>query len=170
MQAAVAQIAAHYGRIDALAHTVGGFGGGQAVHGVDLDIWNRMMTLNATSLYITAGTVANTMLQSGNGGSIVAVLARHALEGQKNHAAYGASKAAAQRIIQSMAKELLAHGINVNGVIPGTIDTPANRDSMPNANFDQWVQPEAIAAAILFLCSPHAASISGDSLAVYGQS
>ena len=170
MAAAVAQIGAHYGRIDALAHTVGGYTGGQAVHDVDLDVWHRMLTLNATSVYITAGTVAGYMLQHNIQGHMVAVLARHAHEGQKNHAAYGASKAAAQRILQSMAKELLEHGINVNGVIPGTIDTPANRASMPNADFDKWVQPEAIADAILFLCSPRASHISGDSLAVYGRS
>jgi NAD(P)-dependent dehydrogenase (short-subunit alcohol dehydrogenase family) len=170
MQAVVEQINRHYGRIDALAHTVGGYSGGQAVHDVDLDVWQRMMALNATSLYITAGIVANTMLQNGGGGNIVAVLARHALEGQKNHAAYGASKAAAQRIIQSMAQELLEHGIRVNGIIPGTIDTPANRESMPNANFDRWVQPEVVAEAILFLCSSRSSGISGDSLAVYGQS
>ena len=170
MQVAVAQISTHYGRIDALVHTVGGYGGGQAVHEVDLEVWHKMMTLNATTLYITAGTVARTMLKNGSGGSIVGVLARHALEGQENYAAYGASKAAAQRIIQSMSKELLPHGINVNGIIPGTIDTPTNRAALPEANFDQWVKPEAIADVILFLCSPRAASISGDSLAVYGQS
>lgn len=170
VRSAVEQIGAHYGRIDVLAHTVGGYAGGQPVHAVDLDVWQRMMTLNALSVYITAGTVASDMVKRDIAGSIVVVLARPALEGTKNHAAYAASKAAAQRIMQSMAKELRAHHINVNGVIPGTIDTPANRNSMPDADFDRWVKPEAIADAMLFLCSARAASISGDSLMVYGQS
>ncbi|HLV34055.1 MAG TPA: SDR family NAD(P)-dependent oxidoreductase [Spirillospora sp.] len=170
VQAAVNQIAAHYGRIDALVHTVGGYGGGKAVHEVDLDLWDRMMTLNARSVYITAGTVANYMLEQNIAGSIVVVLARHALEGAKNHSAYGASKAAAQRIVQSMAKELLDRGIRVNGVMPGTIDTEANRRDMPNADFSKWVRPEEIADVMLFLCSDQSKPISGDSIAVYGRS
>lgn len=170
MRAAVAQIAGEYGRIDALAHTVGGYAGGKAVHEGDLDLWQRMMTLNATSVYITAGAVAHYMVQQKTGGHIVVVLARHALAGQKNHAAYGASKAAAQRIVQSMAQELLDHDINVNGIVPGTIDTPANRAAMLAADFSKWVMPEAIADVILFLCSSRAGCVSGDSVSVYGRS
>lgn len=170
VQAAVDQVAAHYGRIDALVHTVGGYGGGKAVHEVDLDLWDRMMTLNARSVYITAGTVANYMLQQNTPGSIVVVLARHAFEGQKNHSAYGASKAAAQRIIQSMAKELIDRQVRVNGVVPGTIDTPANRRDMPNADFSKWVSPVQIADVIVYLCSDAAQPISGDSITVYGRS
>lgn len=169
VQAAVDQIAAHYGRIDALVHTVGGYASGKALD-VDVDIWDRMMTLNARTAFVTAGTVANYMVQQNLPGSIVIVLARHALEGQRNHAAYGASKAAARSVVQSLAKELLEHQIRVNGVVPGTIDTPANRKDMPNADFSKWVTPQQIADVILFLCSDQAKSISGDSITVYGRS
>ncbi len=170
VQAAVDAIAAHYGRIDTLVHTVGGYAGGKAVHELDLDMWDKMMALNAKSVFVTAGTVASYMLSQHTSGSVVVVLAKHALEGQKNHAAYGASKAAAQRIVQSMAKELLDQGIRVNGVVPGTIDTPANRTSMPNADYSKWVSPEQIADVILFLASDAASPISGDSITVYGRS
>jgi NAD(P)-dependent dehydrogenase (short-subunit alcohol dehydrogenase family) len=170
VQAAVDQIVAHFGRIDVLVHTVGGYAAGKAVHEVDLDIWDRMMRLNALSAYITAGTVAAHMIQQQVHGKIVVVLARHAFEGQRNHSAYAASKAATQRIIESMAKELADHFITVNGVVPGTIDTPANRADMPNANFEKWVKPEEIADVILFLSSPRSSATSGDSITVYGRS
>ncbi|MAS35213.1 MAG: 3-oxoacyl-ACP reductase [Anaerolineaceae bacterium] len=168
MQAAVDQIGAHYGRIDALVHTVGGYGGGKAVHEVDIDLWDKMMKLNAKGVYVAAGTVANYMLQQNTPGSIVVVLARHAFEGQKNHSAYGASKAAAQRIVQSMAKELADRQIRVNAVVPGTIDTSANRRDMPNADFSKWVSPVQIADVIMYLCSDAAQPINGDSITVYG--
>jgi NAD(P)-dependent dehydrogenase (short-subunit alcohol dehydrogenase family) len=98
------------------------------------------------------------------------VLARNALEGRKNSGAYSASKAAVQSLMQSMSKELLDAGIRVNGIIPGTIDTPANRADMPNADFSKWVQPEQIADVAVFLCSARASVISGDSVTVYGRS
>lgn len=169
VQAAVSAIDERYGRIDALAHTVGGYGGGKPVHDLDLDLWDKMMTLNARSVLVTAGTVAAYMVQQGRSGSIVTVLARNALDGKRNHAAYSASKAAAQRIVESMSKELLDHGIRVNGVIPGTMDTPANREATPNADFDKWVTTESIAGVIAFLCSRDAQDISGQSIAAYGR-
>ena len=169
VQAAVDQIAAQYGRIDALVHTVGGYASSKATD-VDVDIWDKMMTLNAKTAFVTAGTVANYMVQQNLPGSIVIVLAKHALEGQRNHAAYGASKAAAQRVVQGLAKEMLDHQIRVNGVVPGTIDTPANRKDMPNADFSKWVTAEQIADVILYLCSDQATPISGDSITVYGRS
>ena len=170
IQNAVDQIAARFGQIDALVHTVGGFASGSPVSEVDLDVFDKMLTLNTRSFYVTAGTVARYMLDKGVSGSITVILARNALEGRKNSAAYGASKAAVQRIMESMSKELLDAGIRVNGVIPGTIDTPANRADMPDADFSKWVQPEDIADTLLFLTSPGAAPVSGASIPVYGRS
>ena len=169
MQAAIAQVTAHFGRIDGYVHTVGGYAAGQPVHALDLDAWDKMMLLNARSVYVAAGSVARYMVEAQIPGSIVVVLARAALKGGKNMAAYTASKAAAQRIVESMAAELGEHGVRVNAVLPGTIDTDANRAAMPNADFSKWVQPTQIAAAIAFLISDAASATSGDSLAVYGQ-
>jgi len=128
------------------------------------------MALNARSVYVTCGAAARHMVERGTAGSIVVVLARAALKGAKNQAAYTASKAAAQRVVESMAAELLDYGIRVNAVMPSTIDTPANRASMPNADFSRWVPPAQIADVIFFLASAAAAPISGDSIAVYGRS
>lgn len=167
---AVQQVAEHFGQIDIYVHTVGGYSAGKPVHALDLHTWNRMFTLNAGGVYIAAGTVAQHMVEKNVHGSIIAVLARASLKGSKNHSAYSASKAAAHRVIESMAAELMEHGIRVNAVSPGTIDTEANRRDMPTADFSQWVRPEQIAAAIAFLASDAASAISGDNLAVYGQS
>lgn len=160
---------ARFGKIDILAHTAGGFAAGKPVHESDIDVFERMMTLNARITYVTLGRVARHMVEKGVKGSIVAILARSGLKGAKNTAAYTASKAAAQRIVESMALELREYDIRVNGVMPSTADTEANRQSMPNADFDKWVKPEQLADAIAFLASDAASAISGESLGVYNK-
>jgi NAD(P)-dependent dehydrogenase (short-subunit alcohol dehydrogenase family) len=167
---AVQQIIEHFGQIDVLIHTVGGYAAGKPVHEAGIEVWDKMMNLNARSVYVTCGSVARHMVEKGVKGRIVVVLARAALKGTTNHAAYTASKAAGQRVIESMAAELLNSGITVNAVLPSTIDTPPNRQSMPNADFSKWVTPEQIADAMAFLASDSASTISGDSLQVYGRS
>ncbi len=158
-----------FGQIDALAHTAGGFTMGDPVHALNMDAYSKMMYLNTTLTYVTLGRVARHMVEAGVEGSLVAILARSGLSGSAKMAAYTASKAAAQRIVESMSEELKEHGIRVNGIMPSTADTPANRDAMPNANFDNWVTPAQIADAIAFLCSDEARAISGQSLGVYNK-
>lgn len=169
VDAAVQQIVAHFGQIDVLIHTVGGFASGKPVHEAGIEVWDKMMNLNARSVYVTCGSVAKHMVEKGVKGRIIAVLARSGLKGSANQAAYTASKAAAQRVVESMAAELLNNGITVNAVLPSTIDTPPNRQSMPNADFSKWVTPEHIADVMAFLASDSASPISGDSLQVYGR-
>lgn len=164
----LANVVTRFGRIDILAHTVGGFTAGTAVHDTPQDTWDKMFTLNVRPIYITCGRVAKHMLDNG-GGKIVMVLARAALEGSANSGAYTASKAAAQRIMQSMALELRDHAINVNGVLPSIIDTPPNREGMPKADYSKWVTTNDVANAIAFLASDDARSLHGVSLEVYGR-
>ena len=85
-------------------------------------------------------------------------------------AAYSASKSAVVRLTESMAAELKRDGINVNCVLPGTIDTPQNRQAMPNADHSRWVKPEAIADVILFLASDASHAVHGAAIPVYGKS
>ena len=84
-------------------------------------------------------------------------------------AAYSASKSAVVRLTESMAAELKKEGLNVNCVLPGTIDTPQNRQAMPKADHSRWVKPEAIADVILFLASPAARAVQGAAIPVYGK-
>ncbi len=169
VDALVKQVEAELGRIDALIHTVGGFAAGQPVHEAGLEVWDQMMNLNARSVYVTAGRVARHMVERQLAGRIVAILARSAFKGMAKAAAYSASKAAAQRVIESMAAELGGLGITVNGIAPSTVDTPANRASMPNVDFSRWVQPAEIAEAALFLASDAARAINGVTLEVYAR-
>jgi NAD(P)-dependent dehydrogenase (short-subunit alcohol dehydrogenase family) len=169
MDALVKAVEEKYGHIDVLAHTVGGFASGQPVHEAGLDVWNKMMALNAGSVYVTCGRVARHMVEKGVQGRIIAILSKNAYKGTAKAAAYSAAKAAAQRVLESMAAELREKGITVNGIVPSTIDTPQNREGMPNADYSKWVQPEEIADAMLYLASEKAKSVSGISLDIFGR-
>ncbi len=165
----VASVLRQYGQIDVVANTVGGYRAGTPVHETPLDTWDFMLTLNARSAFILGRAVVPHMLERGTG-KIINVAARAALAGTAKQAAYTASKSAVVRLTESMAAELKHQGINVNCVLPGTIDTPQNRDAMPNANHSRWVTPEAIANVIRFLASDEASAINGAAIPVYGES
>jgi NAD(P)-dependent dehydrogenase (short-subunit alcohol dehydrogenase family) len=169
VDALVRQVEEQHGRIDVLAHTVGGFASGQPVHESGLDVWNKMLVLNAQSVYVTCGRVARHMVEKGVEGSIAAILSKNAYKGTAKSGAYSAAKAAAQRVLESMSAELKGSNITVNAVVPSTIDTPQNRAEMPNADFSKWVQPEQIADAILYLTSDRARAITGVSLDIFGR-
>lgn len=156
--------------IDGLVHVVGGFSMGDPVHATNMDVFDKMMNLNARILYMVCGKVANHMLETATKGSITAVLARSGQKGAKNQAAYTASKAAATRIVESMALELRDHGIRVNGISPSIIDTPANRSAMPDADPEKWVKPEQIGDLMVFLASDSATAITGANIEINGRS
>ncbi len=170
VDALVGRIEARFGGIDVLAHTVGGYAAGKPVHESGIDVLEKVIALNVRPVYVTAGRVAKSMVERGQGGKIVVVLAKSALKGNPNNGAYSASKAAAQRIVESMALELRDKGINVNAVLPSIIDTPQNRKEMPNADPAKWVTTNDIAETMLFLASEAAAKIHGASIEVYGRS
>lgn len=169
VDALVKMVEEKHGRIDVLTHTVGGFASGTPVHESHLDVWHKMMTLNAQSVFVTCGRVAQHMVEKQVEGRILAVLSKNAYKGTAKAAAYSAAKAAAQRVLESMAAELRGHNITVNGIVPSTIDTPQNRQEMPKVDYSKWVQPEEIADAMLYLASEKAKSVSGISLDIFGR-
>jgi NAD(P)-dependent dehydrogenase (short-subunit alcohol dehydrogenase family) len=168
VNALIRQAVQRFGRIDILVHTVGGYDAGKPVHEAGIEVWDKMMNLNARSVYVTCGRVAAYMVENKIQGKIVAILARPAYQGVANAAAYSASKAAAQRVIESMAAELREYRINVNGIVPANIDTPAARETTPPEDYDKLVTPQDIANTILFLTSDDAKAIFGSSLEIYG--
>ena len=167
--AVVEKIIEKFGRIDVLVHTVGGFFSGPPLHETPLDKLEFMLTINAKTTFITNQAVLKKMVPQGSG-KIINIAARPAFQGNKNMSAYSAAKAAVLRLTESAAAEVKSAGINVNAIIPGTIDTPQNREAMPNANADNWVQPESLADVILFLASPAARDIHGAAIPVFGKS
>lgn len=165
----VQQTTDYFGRIHVLVHTVGGYRAGEPLHETSIDTWNFMIDLNARSTFIICHAVIPHML-SGGMGKIVTIGARPGLKGSANASAYGAAKSAMIRLTESMAEEYKAQGINVNCVIPGTIDTNQNREAMPQADYSRWVTPESLSNVILFLTSEAARDVHGAVIPVYGKS
>jgi len=163
------EIVGAWGQIDVLVHAAGGFAGGAHVYDPGTELLDRMWQTNVTPVYLTAGRVARHMLEKGVRGHIVVVASRSALRGGARAAAYAASKAAALRIVESLALEVRDQGIHVNAVSPSTIDSPENRAAMPKADPDKWVTPEQVVDAIVFLASAAGAGLYGANLEVYGR-
>ncbi len=163
----VGDIIEHYGRIDVLVNIAGGFTMGDPLHETDLKTWEFMLNLNARSVFFVCRAIIPHMIEQGSG-KIISVAARAALKGKIRMAPYVVSKSAVIRLTESMSAELKENNINVNCVLPGTIDTERNREDMPNADFSQWVQPEALANVIQFLASPASRAIHGAAVPVYG--
>jgi NAD(P)-dependent dehydrogenase (short-subunit alcohol dehydrogenase family) len=128
-----------------------------------------MMDLNARSVFHTCRAVVPHMVRQGSG-RIVNVSARAALEGKARMGPYCASKAAVLTLTESLAAEHKLDGVNVNCILPGTIDTPQNRAAMPDADHSRWVAPAALADVIVFLASEASRTVTGAAIPVYGQS
>jgi NAD(P)-dependent dehydrogenase (short-subunit alcohol dehydrogenase family) len=157
------------GRIDVLVNTVGGYAGGKPLWETDSKTFDQMLALNLRSGYALCRAVVPVMLKQGSG-AIVNVSSRMAFDHAAGAAAYAASKAAAVAMIDSLAADLKGTGVRVNSILPSIIDTEANRNAMPNADFAKWPKPEEISRVVLFLCSEDARLVHGASLPVYGSS
>jgi NAD(P)-dependent dehydrogenase (short-subunit alcohol dehydrogenase family) len=167
VQEMVNQVLERFGQIDVLVNTVGGYQGGTPVHEMSLDDWQYMLDLNARTAFIISRAVVPAMLAQ-DYGKIVHVGSRAALQGSARAPAYSVAKSAVVRLTESLSGEVKRQGINVNCVLPGTIDTPENRESMPNADRSRWVAPEALADVMMFLASDAARAIHGAAIPVYG--
>ena len=165
----VKQALNRFGRVDVLVNTVGGFRAGKAVHETDADTWTFMQTLNASSAFLLSRALVPSMLEHGSG-KIIHIAAAPGLKAGKGNAAYSASKSAVIRLTEGLAADYKTKGINANCVLPSIIDTPQNREAMPDADFSKWVTPESIADVIVFLASDAARDIHGVALPVSGKS
>jgi NAD(P)-dependent dehydrogenase (short-subunit alcohol dehydrogenase family) len=151
-----------------LVNLVGGFAAGGRVHETPLEEFETQFRLNLRSTYRMTQASVPPMLEHG-GGSIVCVSSRAAVQPFKGAAGYVASKAAVIAFAQAVAVEYRDDGIRCNAILPSVIDTPANRASMSNADFDRWVKPEQIAGVIASLLSDDTEPVSGAAIPVYGR-
>ncbi|OOY44727.1 3-oxoacyl-ACP reductase [Solemya velum gill symbiont] len=158
-----------FGNCDYLANIAGGFAMGSKLYEASDREWQMMMGLNAQSVFHSSRVTIPQMIETG-AGRIVSISARAAREGKATMGPYCASKAAVITLTESMAAEHKMDNINVNCILPGTIDTPENRSAMPDADFDNWVPPAALADVVAFLCSDAARCVTGAAVPVYGKS
>ncbi len=165
---AITQTVQWGGRLDAVVHLMGAWHGGAKVGDTTLGVWDAMHLVNLTSAFLLARAAIGRM-QDG-GGSLVFVSSRAALEERAKNGAYAVAKSGLLVLAQTIAEEYGDTGIRANAVLPGTIDTPANRRAMPNADASKWTPPDEIARVILFLASPESAPVNGAAVPVYGRS
>ena len=158
---------AHFGRVDVLLNTTGGWAGGAEVVETSVEKWDHMLGLNLRSAFLLSRAVLPLMLEAG-WGRIVHVGSRTAVAPRAKRAAYAVSKMGLITLTEVIAAEAKGSGVTANVILPSVIDTPANRASMPKADPRKWVPPERIATTMRFLCSDAAASINGARIPIYG--
>ncbi len=163
---AIDAVASHFGRLDALVNIAGGFAYETVAEG-DPKTWQRMYALNVLTV-LNASRSAIPHLTTSASARIVNVGAMGALQAGSGMGAYAASKAGVHRLTEALAAEWKGK-ITVNAVLPSTIDTPANRASMPKADFGKWVTPQELADVILFLVSDAASAVTSALLPVSGR-
>jgi 3-oxoacyl-[acyl-carrier protein] reductase len=163
---AIDAVASHFGRLDALINIAGGFAFETVAEG-DPKIWQRMYALNVLTA-LNASRSALPHLAASRSARIVNIGAIGGLQAGAGMGAYAASKAGVHRLTEALAAEWKGK-ITVNAVLPSIIDTPANRASMPKADFTKWVTPRELAEVILFLASDAAGAVTGALIPVSGR-
>jgi NAD(P)-dependent dehydrogenase (short-subunit alcohol dehydrogenase family) len=164
---AVESIVRRFGRLDVLVHVLGGFAGGQTVAETDDAVWGQMRDLNLTSgFYVLRAAIPH--LRKSGSGRIVAIGSLTAVEPHAGLGAYVTFKAALTMLLRTVALENKDSALTANVVLPGTMDTPANRKSMPGADFSKWVKPGNVADLVLWLTDERAAHITGSTISMDG--
>jgi 3-oxoacyl-[acyl-carrier protein] reductase len=164
---AVESVVSRFGRLDALVHLLGGFAGGQTLAETDDATWEQMCDLNLTSAFYVLRAVIPHLRKSGKG-RIIAIGSLTAAEPHAGLGAYVTFKAALTMLVRTVASENKDAGLTANVVLPGTMDTPTNRKSMPGADFSKCVQPGDVADLVLWLAGDRAAHITGTAIPVDG--
>ena len=164
----VDQVVERFGKLDVLAHTVGGFAGGQSIVDTDDTTFQRMFDLNLNCVFHILRASVPALRKTGDG-RVIAIGSRAALEPGAGVGAYSASKAAMVSLIRTVALENKDAGLTANVILPGTMDTPANRKAIANADVSKWVQPAAVAELVVWLAREAGKDINGSVIPVYGK-
>ena len=164
---AISKAIAFHGHVDVLVNTVGGYRAGTPVHETSTETMEFLMYLNARTTFLSYQAAVPHMLKAGSG-KIINIGASQGTKGLAKSCVYAMSKSAVLRLTESLSAELKREGINVNTVLPGTIDTPANRKAMPDADLSRRVTPQAISEVIIFPTSNSASAVHGALIPVFG--
>jgi len=169
-EASVGRLYAGVPKLWASIHLAGGFAFGAIADTATAEL-RRQMEMNFVTCYLCCRAAVQAMARSADGGRIVNVAARPALEARQgaNMTAYAASKAAVATLTVALGEEVVKKGILVNAVAPSILDTPTNRKDMPNADHSAWPKVEEVARVIRFLASPENAVTRGAIVPVYGR-
>jgi len=159
VQGFVDEAATRLGGVAGLVLAAGGWAGGARFEESPEQEWERMMRANLLTVRQTCRAALPRLRQGG--GSVVTVGARAAETGGAGMAGYAVAKVAVSALTRVLALENRDRGVRFNCVLPGTIDTPANREAMPGADRSGWTSPQAIARVIAFLLSSDSAPVTG---------
>jgi NAD(P)-dependent dehydrogenase (short-subunit alcohol dehydrogenase family) len=161
----VGQVVSRHKKIDALIHIVGDFIGGRSIAETDDNTWNKMRDLNLTAAFYAIRAVLPHMRRA-KAGRIIAVGSLAASEPHAGLGAYVIFKRALETLVRTVAIENVDTNITANVVLPGTMDTLANRTAMPHADFSTWVQPDDVASVMVWLTGDEAARVNGAAIPV----
>ena len=164
---AIESIVKRYGGLDVLVHVLGGFAGGTPVAETDDATWEQMRDQNLTSAFYVLRAAIPHLRKSG-AGRIVAIGSLAAVEPHAGLAAYVTFKSALVSLVRTVALENKDAGLTANVILPGTMDTHANRKAMPGADFSKWLKPAEVADLVLWLVDERAARITGAAIPIDG--
>ncbi len=168
VELAVRKATTRFGRLDVVLNIAGAWKPGGDVESTPDETWRTLWEANFLStLHVCRATLPK--LKEQGSGAVVNVGAKASLAGGAGASAYSVAKTAVLRLTESIAEEGKAQGVRANLVLPGTIDTPANRKAMPETDTALWVAPEALADAILFLASDLSRGVTGAAIPVFGR-
>jgi len=165
--AAMQSVAAATGGFQVLVNVAGAFRWETLAEG-DVSTWELMFAMNLKTAVVASKAALPHLITAG-GGRIVNIGAGAAGRAAAGMGAYAASKAGVERLTEALAAELRDRNVTVNAILPGTIDTAANRAAMPDADVARWVEPEAVADVVVFLASDAARAVTGAALRVFGR-
>jgi NAD(P)-dependent dehydrogenase (short-subunit alcohol dehydrogenase family) len=153
-------------RLDYLLNVAGTWRGGDPVDETDVETFDLLFDVNLKTMFLATKRSLPWLRETE--GAVVSVSARSSLEGGAGDGPYRASKAGVRLLTETVAEENTGT-VRANAVMPSVIDTPANREMMPDADHDAWVDPADIAGVMAFLCSDGASVTSGAAVPVYGE-
>jgi len=161
-----AQISDKHGRIDGLANIAGGFCWQTLADG-EPNSWDKMFRINVVTASNACRAALPALIKSA--GKIVNIGAAGATKAGAGFGPYAASKAGVAKLTESLAEECKTQNVCVNAVLPSVIDTPLNRNDMPDADFSSWVSPQQLSDILCFLLSAKADAITGALVPVTGR-